>query len=287
MKKILMAFAAISMLVSCGNPELEEKLVELQSTNDSLLNEQSSRDSTINSYMANLNDIERNLTEITKLENQFKLNYSDPESQQTQQEKIAEDISLINEMMLKNKKKINSLLSKLNKSNIRIKELEVKLENMQKMLEAKDAEIAGLRDELAKVNEQLAELFEQYKAKLQEIDNAKGEIEEKTEEINTAYYAYGSKKELKENGVISKDGGVAGLIGNKSLNKDFNEEYFTKINITQFSTLDLNTKKAEIMTNHPTDSYEFLMDGKMVSKLVIKDPKKFWSVSKYLVVIAE
>ena len=42
-------------------------------------------------------------------------------------------------------------------------------------------------------------------------------------------------------------------------------------------------KKAKLATNHPAGSYR--LEG--ADKLVITDPNAFWSLSKYLVIIAE
>ena len=60
------------------------------------------------------------------------------------------------------------------------------------------------------------------------------------------------------------------------------KKYFTKIDISLVNQIDIVSKKASIVTTHPTSSYELSPD-----KLVIKDTKEFWAASKYLVIIVD
>ena len=108
----------------------------------------------------------------------------------------------------------------------------------------------------------------------------------KTEKLNTAYYAFGTKKELIEKGVISKEGGFIGIGKTSKVKDDFNKEYFTKIDITNTNSINIGAKKAKILSTHPTSSYK-LIGEKMVEKIEITNAEEFWSSSKYLVVIIE
>jgi hypothetical protein len=95
----------------------------------------------------------------------------------------------------------------------------------------------------------------------------------------------GTSKELKDNKVITKEGGVIGIGSTKKINtSDLNLSYFKEIDITQQSEIPINGKKAKLATSHPAGSYRF--EGE-VEKLVIVDPAQFWSVSKYLVVVVD
>ena len=49
-----------------------------------------------------------------------------------------------------------------------------------------------------------------------------------------------SVKELKENNVITKEGGIIGLGKTTKLSSDFNKEYFTKINIEKTTSINFN-----------------------------------------------
>ena len=88
--------------------------------------------------------------------------------------------------------------------------------------------------------------------------------------------------------VIDKDGGVLGLGTTQRIKADFNPASFKKIDITETSIIPIEAKKIEILSTHPSGSYELEKDAnKMITKLVIKDPERFWEASKYLVVMKD
>ena len=49
----------------------------------------------------------------------------------------------------------------------------------------------------------------------------------------------------------------------------------------------IDAKEIQLITEHPTDSYQLVKDGDKVQYLAITDPVNFWRISKYLVVAAE
>ena len=60
---------------------------------------------------------------------------------------------------------------------------------------------------------------------------------------------------------------------------------FIQIDYTKISELSLNTEKVKIITTHPADSYILGKDQDNKAILKIKNPEKFWSASKYLVIV--
>jgi len=110
--------------------------------------------------------------------------------------------------------------------------------------------------------------------------------EQATVELNTAYFAYGTKRELKDNGVITKEGGFIGIGKTSKLKNDFNDNYFEKIDITQKKEITIVGRKPELVTSHPSSSFK-LEQGDESSKLTISDPEKFWGASKYLVIVVQ
>jgi len=183
-----------------------------------------------------------------------------------------------------NKKKINYLASKLkksnnklNKANKQIEELNKFIENLTAQIQEKDAQIAELQQRLLQSDEELKFLFEQYNQRVAELDST-------VQELNKAYYCIGTYKELKDNGVLTKEGGFIGLGKIAKLKDDFNKDYFTELNIEEENVIPLMVKEVKIVTTHPQDSYELDTDGETVKAIKITDPKRFWSVSKYLVI---
>jgi hypothetical protein len=100
-------------------------------------------------------------------------------------------------------------------------------------------------------------------------------ISQQDKELNTAWYVFGTKRELKEQNIL-KSGEV--LQGN------FNKNYFTKIDIRVDKEIKLMSRDAKLLTNHPAGSYTLERDANKQYVLRITNPQQFWSTSKYLVV---
>lgn len=272
----------VSLLFACNTDELENRITELEQENQELQGGVGEKDGQIEEYMKSMNEIYDNLAAIKEKENVITTNFdmSNGEISESMKDKIITDIEAINNLIQENKQKMAALNSKLKKSNLKIVELEKMIANLTNQLNDKDAEIASLQNQLASANEQLKVLFEEYNNRIEELG-------EQTDKLNTAYYCYGTSKELKEQGVITKEGGFIGIGKTAKLSKDFNEDYFTQIDITLVQQVDLKSKKAKIITNHPSDSYTIEGEDGMADKLVITNPEKFWSASKYLVIMVE
>jgi len=102
-------------------------------------------------------------------------------------------------------------------------------------------------------------------------------------ELNTAYYVVGSSKDLREKGVLTKEGGIVGIGATEKMRTEgLNKEPFQQIDLSQTSAVMVGAKKARLATPHPHGSYTLENGGE---KLVILDKDEFWSLSKYLVVV--
>jgi len=284
MKKLIYLFVLILIAFSCNNSELER----LKEENQKLLAEKNSKDSTINEFFGTLDQIEENLSIIKSKEGVISKGTSqNNEISQDMRQKINDDIQVINELMEKNKREIASLKSRLKSSNLKIKKLEEMLARYEKQLQDKDVEIEQLKQKLISLNFTVEALSASIDT-LKQYNKANDEqIAEKTQELNTAYYAIGTEKELKENKVISKSGGFIGIGGNQKIKQDFNIDYFKKIDITKTTTITVGGKNAKLLTNHPSGSYEWVINGKRTEKIEITNPKEFWKYSKYMVIVVE
>lgn len=278
-----LAFSLLIGFTACTNNqdgEVNPEIQKLTEENLKLKEEAGKKDEEVNSFMQSFNEIQANLDEIKKREKIITKNTEDPELKKTKQQEIADDINLINELLTKNKEKIAALNKKLKKANLRIEELEKMIATLTKQVEEKDAEILGLKDQLEKANVAYKDLFKEYNAKLDEIDL-------QATKINTAFYAFGTSKELKEKGVITKEGGFIGIGKADKLKDDFNKDYFTKVNTAETNSIILSVKKAKVLTTHPTSSYKLEGSKDNVERLEIVNPEEFWSASKYLVIVTE
>jgi DNA repair exonuclease SbcCD ATPase subunit len=282
MKKLFFALILASIVFSsCNNkPEEVNTLADsLSHVNEGLKMVVNEKDSSIESFIVAFNEIQENLNEVKAKQKMISTNSSDAELKKNMKEQIIGDIQSINELMDKNKNKIASLKAKLENSNGKVDELEKMITFLTTQLEEKDLEIIDLKNQLERLNIEVTEITAKYEEKNEESN-------QKTEQLNTAYYAIGTAKELKEKGVLTKEGGFIGLGKTKKLAGDFNKNYFTKVDITQNKSFALNAKKAKLITTHPSSSYK--IEGvKTAEKIVILNPQEFWSASKYMVLVLE
>ena len=262
--------------------ELEEQIAQLENEKIEANSNLEGKGELIVDFINSLNEIEDNLAQIKTKENLVTTRFDNGnvEMDGNMKDLIIDDINMINNLLQENKDKMSALSTRWRKSNLKIAELETMIESLANRLQQKDAEIGDLQTQLTEANAQLKVLFEEYNERLDEI----GDQEDK---LNTAFYCYGTSKELKENGIITKEGGFIGIGKTEKLSKDFNKSYFTQIDISLINEIELMSKKAKIITNHPSSSYELKDGDDAVEKLIIKNATSFWSSSKYLVIIVE
>ena len=264
---------------SKGSDESENSIKDsIENVSGNLNGKLNEKDAAIQELVSSFNEIQENLNTIKEKEKIISKVTSDGDVK-SKEDQIKEDIQSIYDLMAKNKDRIGSLSKKLKNSKLKIEGLEKMIENMQATLNLKDSEIEELKTKIEGLNVELSNLTTNYKA----VEN---ESNQKTEIINTAFYAIGTSKELKEKNVITKEGGIIGLGKTTKLSSDFNKEYFTKINIEKTTSINLGAKKIKMLTTHPSNSYK-LVGEKPIEKLEITNTKEFWSASKYLVIILD
>lgn len=250
--------------------ELENELSQTKLDNDS-------KDKMIQESLTFFNEIQLNLETIQLKKDEIRIKSENPELTDDDKDYIIEQIKHINFLREENGKKINQLNNSLKASNVKIVELEKLIERLMKEISLKDQQIQMLQSELNNINVEYSKLFDAYIEQTVIV----GEL---TDQINTGYYTYGTLKELVENKVVEKKDGFIGIGRKTALIDNFNEEYFIKIDILKKKEIYVEGLKVKIVTDHPSSSYEIVKDDKN-SKILIKNPKEFWKVSKYLVVI--
>jgi uncharacterized protein YoxC len=281
---IIVLALLIPLAWSCKQKEIQG----LTEENSRLLAETLKKDSTINLLFQSFNEIEENLEMIKAKQSIISQETKgNPELSGNTRDRINEDIQLINELMIKNKKKIAQLNKKLKDANLKMDEFQKTIDRMTRQIEEKETEINSLKENLVKMNFKVEELNKRVDTLVEEGHQKDAVIENKTAELNTAYYVFGTSKELIEKGIITKTGGFIGIGRDKKVMDNFNKTYFTKVDITKLSEIPLNCKKAKMITTHASDSYKFEGGPKKVEKLVITNASKFWEASKYMVIEIE
>lgn len=288
MKKYLIILLVIPFLFgSCKRKESAE-VTRLTEENQQLLMESSQKDSTINEFIKALNEIQENLSVIRQKEQMIAVNTSkNTELKQDQKTQIEEDLTAITELMLKNKQTIRTLNSKLKKADLKISELERFITSLERTIDEKDQEIGEMQQKLEKLNIDVAGLTARVEDLNKESEKKDEVIEDKTIELNTAYYIIGSEKELKAKGIITKSGGFVGIGRAQTISKDMDISLFTKIDIRKTTSFEIDAKSPKLISTHVAGSYSFEQSNKRVNKLVITNPADFWKASKYMVLVLD
>ena len=287
MKKVVRILAAVIILfsaiafVSCGGAKEKETnplADSLAGDNANLKGELTEKEQALQDFVNGFNEIQANLDEIKAKEKIVSGNTQSGDVK-SKEEQIKADIQSIYDLMGKNKSRIASLNKKLKNANTKIQGLEQMIMNLEAQLNEKDVQIGDLKNKIEQLNIELSNITVNYQ-------NVEQESAVKTEKLNTAYYVIGTGKELKQKGVTEKEGGFIGLGKTTELKKDFNKDYFTKIDASQTTTIPIGAKKIKIITVHPSGSYR-LIGQKPVEKLEITNVDEFWGASKYLVIVIE
>ena len=281
-----MAFMAI-VFVSCEDAEKVELIngavnsgVEDKNSEILLLKKQlAENDSTMNSYFSYVNEIRENLHMISKEQGLILNLQGNPEVISVDNIDLIEELKTLGALMAENENKIEQLKAALKNADYQMGEFEEMIMSLTEEVEIKNREIYQLQEELENLDGAFSELFVAFEKQTEEFDTIK-------DELNTAYFTYGSRSELTDNGVITKEGGFIGMGKINKLKDDFNKAYFTEVKISELIEIPLGVKKADIITTHPSDSYELIGDDP-IEKIVIKDAAKFWGASKYLVVVVK
>lgn len=282
--KLFLVAAVISVsslfTISCGGSEKEANPLadSLSNVNGDLSGQLSEKEIALQEFVNSFNEIQENLKAIKEKEKIVTAS-SQSGDVKSKEETIKEDIQAIYDLLAKNKNRIGSLSKKLKDSKSKISGLQQMIETLQAQVDAKDGEISELKAQLESKNIELSNI-------VMNLEVVEAESSAKTEKINTAFYAFGTSKELKEKNVITKDGGFIGMGKSTKLKDDFNKEYFTKVDVSKLSSINIGAKKVKIITNHPSSSYK-LIGEKTIESIEILNAEDFWSNSKYLVIITE
>ncbi len=277
----MMACLAAFVLTGCNDGKNNAANSAAQA--DSLNSIIAQKDSELNDMLGTLNEIEDGLNQINEAENRVVL-LKNGEGVSKRQ-KLKEDVQFIATRMKQNKELLAKLQKQLANSSIQGDQLKKTIENLQKQLAEKEKQLQALREELDSKDIHIAALDETINNLNTKTSNLTKESSKKTEvinaqdkQLNTAWYVFGTKKELK-NQHIMEDGKV--MTGN------FNKGYFTKVDIRELSEIKLYSKSAKLLTTHPSSSYTLVRDANKQYTLRITNSQIFWSTSKYLVVLVK
>ncbi len=272
---------ALLAFMACNRGPSESELA-LKAESARLQGELQSRDSLIADMTRSFTDIESNLAMIDDREKLLKEG-NGAELTLDQRKRITRDIQLMNSLVKESRERIDELSKRLDKSKIESSGLRKKLKELDHQLASRDSAMTDMKDQLLAKDFRIEQVNQQLTAIELEIARREATIEQLGDQLNLAYYAIGTEKELEESGVISRSGGVLGLGRSSDLNTDAMESHFKTVDVRETTRIPLEGKKMELVTEHPNGSYEIVEQDEHLAYLEIKDPVAFWRLSRYMV----
>ncbi len=294
----------LSLLLAVCN---DDEAAHLRNRNRLLKLQAQGQDSVIQEFLVFFDAFEGNLNMIMEKENLLTLEDIDPELSPDQKEKILTDLQIINDLLDQNQLIIKKLKQQVTNSNGKLTQFEFLVDSLQLDLRIRK------RDQYLKQSA-IVELSQQQHAQSQELDSLEminqrlislsrvqaeviaeqessiyqkeDTIRQKDEALKRGYYIVGSEKDLLDKNVIKKDGLIPGLGKKYKVIPELDQSVLTPVNISEFEGMWVVSNKVRLASQHPVDSYHFhLVNDDKMRSLQIIDSERFWSMSKYLVVV--
>ena len=211
------------------------------------------KDSIANDMELTFNEIEANLKFIKEKRNQVSMVQS--EGGKNRKQLLVEDVKLMDNMLNESEKRIAELEGKLKKSGLNLKSYETRLQALTDNIASQNTEIAELKKTIEDKNVNLAQLNTKVetmgvdmKKQADSITFKQQVIVERTNKLNTAHVVKGTFKELKEEGILNREGGILGLGSNKAIQQNFDSKHFTELDIRDTKKIPVNAKKAMLIS---------------------------------------
>lgn len=200
---------------------------------------------------------------------------------QTQQ--ALEQIATINKSISRTKARIAELEGKLKKNGMRVAGLERMINGLKQSVAEKEAMVTTLTGRVDSLQVQVVGLQGEVQQSQETIRARDQALEERRTELATIYYRIGTKKELKESGVIVTTGGFLGMGKSVQLTGRFDEGQFTRLDTDSETLVHTQAPKARVLSAQPASSYELKLEGDQM-ELHILDAREFRKV-RHLVIM--
>ncbi|MFR9164828.1 MAG: hypothetical protein ACLVKO_00865 [Dysgonomonas sp.] len=287
MKKLLFLSLSVAVFASC-NVKNSDEYKNLQAQNDSLMQLSTHANTELSDAMGIINEVEENFNKIREAEKYLAVESNTKgELNKDTKTRINDNFQMINDILKKNRETIAGLNGKLKNNSGQLSGLQKTIERLNTELEERAKTIKELQTSLAARDKQIAEMTSNIQALSSDVENLSGQvtnqattIKEQDKALNTAFYIFGTSKELKEAKIVS--GGF--LSSPKVLKESIDKSVFVKIDIRDVKAIPVYAKKAKILSEHPKDSYSLDKDANGQIVVNIKNFKKFWSLTQYLVI---
>ncbi len=285
MKKIVLALMVTALFASCGNDK-KQQIATLTTSNDSLQVVLAARDSILNEALFALSDISSTLSDIKRQES---IVVSQSELGKSDEAQIKEDLELLSERLSQQRKaiaRLNKNTELLKQANINISGLEKLIKELRLQIEERDTTIKAMLENIDDLNNQIVKLNSDLSDANRESEILSGVVSEQDIELNKAYVAVGTVKDLTDKGIIIKKG-----MGSKTiaLNPELDKSELSLIDIREVSTIQIKGRNPEIIGSFPAGTYELVAgtERNYVEEIKINDVDGFWKNSRVLVIVTK
>jgi hypothetical protein len=277
MKTTVFILITMVALAGCTNSGQVQKMTDLANKDSVLLVQANQKDSSISAYLSEVRQIQENLDRIKEREKIITINKSENKTT------TIDEIKELDAWIVANDKKMNALQGKLKKMTNKNADLQYLVTNLSQQIAIKDTEIAMLQTNLSKSNSDLQTVTTSFYDSIVVINVERAQVADLTTEKNTVYYTSGSMKELKDKGVVDKQGGFLGIGRTAKVHAEIDNSKYTQADLTTLKGISLAGKFKKFITTHPDNSYTITGDDKS-DYISITNPSAFWGESKYVVV---
>ena len=244
----------------------------------SLEYEKVNNDSIVNQYALYIEKIKENINEINKQESIINNAKNNPDFITLDTTDVINAIKILSIKLQENESMIEELSNAVILEKDKNSQFASSVTQLSEQIAKSNREVYFLKEELNSINASFESVFNKYT-----LQNIK--INDLNQKLNQVAFAIGTKTELLNNGVLTKSGGLIGIIKSRKLNNDLNTDYFTYTSRVGFRKLILGFKSVKLITSHPTGSFKLHNSSKeKIDSLEILDSDVFWRNSKFLVV---
>lgn len=244
----------------------------------SLEYEKVNNDSLVNQYALYIEKIKENINEINKQESIINNAKNNLDFITLDTIDVINAIKILSIKLQENESMIEELSNAVILEKDKNSQFASSVTQLSEQIAKSNREVYFLKEELNSINASFESVFNKYT-----LQNIK--INDLNQKLNQVAFAIGTKTELLNNGVLTKSGGLIGIVKSRKLNNDLNTDYFTYTSRVEFRKLILGFKSVKLITSHPTGSFKLHNSSKeKIDSLEILDNDVFWRNSKFLVV---
>ena len=226
--------------------------------------------------LALVKDITVSMDRIKHLENVLTVSGVSPNENSAQRQRMLSDIAAIQQELKQRRDKLAEMEKRFSESSLYSEQLGATLEALRHQVDNQYDEIEGLRDQLTLNVDSLNTAVDSVN---QDLDAALAASHRLANELNTCYYVVAPKAQLQDHHIIE----TRFLRKSRLLKGDFDQGFFVIADKRNLTSIDLNSPKVKLYTNHPEDSY-VITETDSTKTLTILDYEKFWSITNYLVI---